>query len=1080
MGQVIKVTECNNEGELVFEYNLEDTDSVNGDQVYNGQSSVLWNNIRDAFADELTAMYKRLRAGRLFNYAAIRQRSRQHQTVWPKRMWNEDAYNKYLVPFIQNGTDNLAMLQGDKDSQQDWWLYHGFKYRDSKRNTGDALTNSITIRGYTDDSHPISNQSITLTAYQHLYGMVDYASSYKVSHRMTRNETKVFANPMVNMWDTEIYIRSADCLADVGDLSPMNLGSADFSAATKLNRLIIGSSAVGYENTHLNSLTVGNNELLTLINVCNCKALTSTLNLANCSSIETVLATGSAITGVDLPIGGHLQRLELPETVTSLTVRNQSNMTTFVMEGYTALSTLRIENTPNIPIEAIINGATNLGWVRLTGIEWNATNNASLEATIDKLDTCYGLDVDAQSVAKPVVNARVHISAIDAELLERIQDNYPGLVVVVNGAPQYVVHYVNYDNSKVYNQVIPEGGDATDPVAGGLVAAPTRPSEQSGDITYAFRDWGVLPTNIHENKTIVAYYTPSFAVKYVNYDSTVLQRTMVVQNGSVSYTGSTPTKPSTAQYTYAFKDWSGADNANTGAIGQVTTVKTVTATYTQTVRTYTVKFYAQDRSTVLQTSTVEYGGSATYTGTTPTHPDGYEFDTWDPSPTNIQADTNCYPKFISPVVDEEIADTWDTIIDNLIGGTYSSYKVGNYRSMDVGSEGPVNMQIVAIDGEEGPLTFVAKELLATFKQMNSSKTNANGYPATDVMKPYLVNTIMPLLPEIVRKHLKAVPKKSYDRTTGSDLTSNEKLCIPSYREIFGGTSMEKSGPIYSIVYKNSASRIKNRNGSANEWWLRSANSSYDAPFRCVDSSGDEYNAIANYNRGVCLNFTLSPETISDSWEEIIAAIANNTYKTKYAVGDSKAVDLGDQGVIVFQIAAFDADPLASGSGTAAITWVAQRLLVTTKQMNSSSTSANGYPASNVLRPYLINTILPRFPEVLRNNMQEVTKYSYNKTTSGDITSTEKLCIPSYREVFGGTNLESHGPVYSGLFTNQMSRIRRRYGYTSGDAWWLRSAHKSDNAYFKGVITYGADSGDTNARYPAGVCLEFFLGVTPAS
>jgi hypothetical protein len=39
----------NNEGELVFEYDLEDTDFVDNEKVFNGQDSVLWINIRDAF-----------------------------------------------------------------------------------------------------------------------------------------------------------------------------------------------------------------------------------------------------------------------------------------------------------------------------------------------------------------------------------------------------------------------------------------------------------------------------------------------------------------------------------------------------------------------------------------------------------------------------------------------------------------------------------------------------------------------------------------------------------------------------------------------------------------------------------------------------------------------------------------------------------------------------------------------------------------------------------------------------------------------------------------------------------------------
>ena len=35
----------NNEGALVFGYNLEDTDKLEGADVYNGQDSVLWNNL---------------------------------------------------------------------------------------------------------------------------------------------------------------------------------------------------------------------------------------------------------------------------------------------------------------------------------------------------------------------------------------------------------------------------------------------------------------------------------------------------------------------------------------------------------------------------------------------------------------------------------------------------------------------------------------------------------------------------------------------------------------------------------------------------------------------------------------------------------------------------------------------------------------------------------------------------------------------------------------------------------------------------------------------------------------------------
>ena len=53
----------NNEGSLVFSYNLEDIDKTEGGaDIYNGQQSVLWKNLREMFPEELRAMYQTLRS----------------------------------------------------------------------------------------------------------------------------------------------------------------------------------------------------------------------------------------------------------------------------------------------------------------------------------------------------------------------------------------------------------------------------------------------------------------------------------------------------------------------------------------------------------------------------------------------------------------------------------------------------------------------------------------------------------------------------------------------------------------------------------------------------------------------------------------------------------------------------------------------------------------------------------------------------------------------------------------------------------------------------------------------------------
>lgn len=63
-----------------------------------------------------------------------------------------------------------------------------------------------------------------------------------------------------------------------------------------------------------------------------------------------------------------------------------------------------------------------------------------------------------------------------------------------------------------------------------------------------------------------------------------------------------------------------------------------------------VRFFNGD--TLLQTVSVPYGGNALYTGDVPVSSEdaSYEFEGWNPSPTNITADTDCYAVFDEPLV----------------------------------------------------------------------------------------------------------------------------------------------------------------------------------------------------------------------------------------------------------------------------------------------------------------------------------------------------------------------------------------------------------------------------------------------
>ena len=192
----------NNEGALVFGYSYEDTDHLEGGaEIFNGQTSVLWCNIRDAFPAEVTAMYQRLRSSGL-NYANVEQRFEDHQGKWCEAIFNEDSWFKYIYPLTNPDEGKeptgsyLSMMQGSKEEQRKWWLYNRFRYMDSKWNAGDALTDVIQIRGY-------AKANITVTPYADIYTTVKYGS-YIVSQRGTHGVPVTLTCPVDNLNDTEI------------------------------------------------------------------------------------------------------------------------------------------------------------------------------------------------------------------------------------------------------------------------------------------------------------------------------------------------------------------------------------------------------------------------------------------------------------------------------------------------------------------------------------------------------------------------------------------------------------------------------------------------------------------------------------------------------------------------------------------------------------------------------------------------------------------------------------------------------------------------------------------------------------
>ena len=127
-------------------------------------------------------------------------------------------------------------------------------------------------------------------------------------------------------------------------------------------------------------------------------------------------------------------------------------------------------------------------------------------------------------------------------------------------------------------------------------------------------------TNIVSDRDVYACFTAtvrSYTVRF--YNGTALIHTVnVTYGGNAVYGETTPTKAGNAQYSYSFNGWSKTNDnsADNDALTNITGDRSVYACFTQTVNTYTVRFY--NGTTLLQTISVAYGSNAVYGGSTPT------------------------------------------------------------------------------------------------------------------------------------------------------------------------------------------------------------------------------------------------------------------------------------------------------------------------------------------------------------------------------------------------------------------------------------------------------------------------------
>ena len=701
------------------------------------------------------------------------------------------------------------MCLGSKTEQRKWWLYNRFKYIDSKYNAGSAAADSVSMRTWYS---PAAGETygITVTPYADIYATIMYGVSPSVN-RAPRNTAVQLACNLDHLEFTDTYIYSASQIKSFGDLSPFKPDAVEFSKATHVQELKFGDASPSYTNPNLKSLTLGNNTLLKKLDCRNCTNLGTgsqkSINIENCSNIEEVYFDGTQIQGLTLPNGGFLKKLHLPDTMANLTLLNQKNLTEFVCPGFTNVTTCRLENNSSaVDTEAILRALPASARLRLIGFEWETEDIDEVYDILDILDTMRGIDEQGNTISiadggcRTSVNGTIRTGAVTGDELAAIQERYPYLNVAYTSITSTLT-YMNYDGTEtLHTETITGGGNGT------WNGTSDRPYDE--DYSYTFAGWsrkkgGGLPQanardNVTASRTVYAAFItePIVTVVYKNEAGT---NTLHIENVTSTHEGGWtghPEKPSTPEYSYTFAGWSltVGGSASPNAVKNVTEKRIVYAVFTATRRSYEITFANSDNTT-LQTSSVEYGSTPIYAGSTPIDPESrdpkWTFDGWTPEIVAVTGAATYTAVYNSGVQIVDRSADVQAFFDAIENGTVQQqFDIGNYFTIDMGSTYGTSLhpQIVGFgkksmqNGTVSTVDIIFKDLLLTKHGIKAQIPFTGGWGESD-MRSWLAETgsgsVWMAIPEVWRQHIIPVVNYSFVYDGQANSETIDKLCIPS-------------------------------------------------------------------------------------------------------------------------------------------------------------------------------------------------------------------------------------------------------------------------------------------------------------
>ena len=585
-----------NDGKPLGDYGIDYGDTDGSKSYFNASGNPIWANIKDAFYNELSAMYNALRNAGAFTSTSIISKWDNYQARRPHAAMVEDAYIKYIYPYkttnvVINGEtlgyDNayLSRMQGSKTYQRRQYFTYQTSYMDGKYGYF-TTTNTINFR----TNVASGTQTFSVKAYAKTYLSVIVDSRLTASHKVNTGETTVFNDISVGS-NTYIYFTPEKLIQFVNPLNETQNSTFTAGGAMKLEEAILGGNTPNTAWDAGSDVSIPS-PVLKDVSIQNIQNYASALNLSANVELKTLDTRGTGTGMITLPSYAPLTTARL-NACTGIIARNLKQVSTFTMESGENLSSIIVEdcnnyltNTviPNYLIAAANSRQTGTKRIRITNVNW------SFETidTLYKIATTwkgYGYSGIEDEQDLPVITGTVTITQMGLRKLEEVRRIWPAETLTINYDPEnvintYEIEFVNADGSAIldrygnpYVQYIDYGENAYNPCDPlyDEVATPTMAYDD--EYSYVFSGWDHIPTGVTGDhigaQAVKAQYTTQRQQYTVNwwsssdYTKELLKTTTAYYGDELVYEDATHETPSKNEdaLSYYFSVFTGWDKS---------------------------------------------------------------------------------------------------------------------------------------------------------------------------------------------------------------------------------------------------------------------------------------------------------------------------------------------------------------------------------------------------------------------------------------------------------------------------------------------------------------------------------------